>query len=221
MLLIDSFWCYDPHGIEVKVNALPAQESGRVTFGCLNNFCKVNEPVLRVWARVLRKVTDARLVILSPAGSHRRRTLEILVHEGVEAYRVDFVDPCPRQAYIEWHHQLDIALDPFPYNGHTTSLDALWMGVPVVTLVGEHAVARAGFSQMSNLGLPELAAFTEDDYVQIATQLAHDLPRLAELRRTLRPRMEASPLMDAPRFARNMETAYRTMWRTWCMETQT
>jgi len=86
----------------------------------------------------------------------------------------------------------------------------------VVTLVGERPVSRAGFSQLSNLGLPELAAFSEDDYVGVARQLAHDLPRLAELRATLRPRMEASTLMDAPRFARNIETAYRTMWQHWC-----
>jgi len=90
--------------------------------------------------------------------------------------------------------------------------------VPVVSLAGEGGVSRVGWSQLSHLGLPELAAFSEDDYVRIATQLAHDLPRLAELRATLRPRMEASPLMDAPRFARNIETAYRTMWQQWCVQ---
>jgi len=126
------------------------------------------------------------------------------------------VDLLPRKAYLELYHRLDIALDPFPYNGHGTSLDALWMGLPVVSLAGQHPVSRAGLSQLSNLGLPELVAFSEDDYVDIATQLAHNLPRLAELRRTLRPRMEASPLMDAPRFARNIEAAYRTMWQRWC-----
>jgi predicted O-linked N-acetylglucosamine transferase (SPINDLY family) len=89
------------------------------------------------------------------------------------------------------------------------------MGVPVVSLVGKHPVSRAGLSQLSNLGLPELAASSEDDYVATAAHLAHDLPRLAELRATLRPRMEASPLMDAPRFAHSIETAYRTMWRRW------
>jgi predicted O-linked N-acetylglucosamine transferase (SPINDLY family) len=114
------------------------------------------------------------------------------------------------------YHQLDIVLDTFPYNGHTTSLDALWMGVPVVSLAREQPVSRGGYSQLSNLGLPELVAFHEDDYVDIAAQLARNLPRLAELRATLRARMQSSLLMDAPRFARNIETAYRAMWRQWC-----
>jgi len=218
--LIDSYWCYDPCGVEVKVNGLPAQESGRVTFGCLNNFCKINEPVLRLWASVLGRVKDSRLVLLSRVGSHRQQTLEVLVREGVQEHRVEFVDLLPRQAYLESYHRVDIALDPFPYNGHGTSLDALWMGVPVVSLAGGHPVARAGFSQLSNIGLPELVAFSEEEYVRVAVQLAHDIPRLAELRATLRSRMEASPVMDAPRFAGNIESAYRTMWQCWCAEQQ-
>jgi len=218
VLLIDTFWCYDPCGVEVEVNASPAQESGRVTFGCLNNFCKINEPVLRLWARVLGTAPDSRLTLLSPVGSLRQRTLEVLQQEGIEPQRVEFVERGSRRAYLELYHRLDIALDPFPYNGHTTSLDALWMGVPVVSLAGAQSVSRAGWSQMSNLGLEELVAFSEDDYVRIATQLAQDLPRLTELRRALRPRMEASPLMDAPRFARNIEAAYRLMWQQWCRE---
>jgi predicted O-linked N-acetylglucosamine transferase (SPINDLY family) len=107
-------------------------------------------------------------------------------------------------------------LDPFPYNGHTTSLDALWMGVPVVSLAGKTRVSRGGLSILSNLGLPELVAVTEEEYVEIATRLANDLPRLAAWRATLRPRMEASVLMDAPRFARQIEAAYRARWRQWC-----
>ena len=210
--LIESFWCYDPCGAETEVNALPAGENAAVTFGCLNNFCKINEPVLKLWARVLGKVRDSRLVISSPVGSHRPRTLEILEKEGVEADRVEFVAPRPRREYLELYHRLDIALDTFPYNGHTTSVDALWMGVPVVSLVGNTPVSRAGLSQLTNLGLPELIAHSETAYVAIAASLARDLPRLASLRSTLRDRMENSVLMDAPRFARNIETAYRAMW---------
>jgi len=216
--LIDSFWCYDPCGVEVAVNALPAQENGRITFGTLSYFCKINEPVLKLWARVLGKVKDSRLVLLGSAGSHRQQAMDILRREGVEAHRVEFVEPRPRRTYLELYHRLDIVLDPFPYNGHTTSLDALWMGVPVITLAGRQSVSRAGYSQLSNLGLHELVAFSEDAYVEIAAQLAHDLPRLTALRATLRPRLQASPLMDAPRFARNIEAAYRTMWQQWCAE---
>jgi predicted O-linked N-acetylglucosamine transferase (SPINDLY family) len=113
------------------------------------------------------------------------------------------------------YHRVDIVLDTFPYNGHTTSLDALWMGVPVVSLAGKAPVSRAGLSQLTNLGLPELVAHSEEDYVRIAAELAGDLPRLAHLRSTLRERMENSVLMDAPRFARNVEAAYRKMWQAW------
>lgn len=216
VLHLDSFWCYDSAGVEIEVNDSPAQNTGRVTFGSLNNFCKVNEPVLKLWARVLHEVEGSRLVLLSHLGSHRQHTLDILARAGIDASRIEFATPRPRPEYLGLYHRLDIVLDPFPYNGHTTSLDALWMGVPVVSLAGETAVSRAGLSQLSNLGLPELAAFTEDDYATIAIQLARDLPRLTDLRKTLRARMEASVLMDATRFARGIENAYREMWRRWC-----
>ncbi|MDR3405572.1 MAG: tetratricopeptide repeat protein [Chthoniobacter sp.] len=218
LMLVDSFWCYDPCGTEVAISALPARDSGHVTFGSLNNFCKVNETMLQLWARVLEAVKDSRLILLSHAGSHRQRTVDVLAREGIGAQRIEFVEPRPRREYLKLYQRLDIVLDPFPYNGHTTSLDALWMGVPVVSLTGQRAVSRAGLSQLTNLGLPELVAHSEDAYVAIAARLAGDLPRLAELRGTLRPRMEASVLMDAPRFARQIEDAYRAMWRQWCAQ---
>jgi len=214
--LLDSFWCYDPCGMEVNVNPLPAQETGAVTFGCLNNFCKVNEPVLRLWARVLGKVAGSSLLLLARVGSHRQRTLETLERAGVDARRVKFVENRARRDYLELYHRLDIVLDTFPYNGHTTSLDALWMGVPVVSLAGETPVSRAGLSQLTNLGLPELVARSETEFVNIADRLARDFPRLAQLRATLRGRMQTSVLMDAPRFTRQIEQAYRSMWERWC-----
>jgi len=213
--LIDSFWCYDPCGMDVEVNPLPARESGTVTLGCLNNFCKVNQRVLRLWARVLGKVKNSRLVISCPAGSHRERTLEALEREGVEARRVEFVALQPLREYLELYHRLDIALDTFPYNGGVTTCDALWMGVPVVSLAGETPVSRAGLSLLSNLGMPELVAHSESEYANIAERLAGDLPGLARLRSTLRDRMKSSVLMDAPRFTRQVEQAYRQMWQAW------
>jgi predicted O-linked N-acetylglucosamine transferase (SPINDLY family) len=204
--------------MELPINGLPAEKSGLVTFGCLNNFGKINEPLLRLWGRVIEKVRASRLVILTDEGSHRKRTLEILDREGVEAHRVEFVASRPRKGYLELYHRLDMALDPFPYNGHSTSLDALWMGVPVVSLAGDVPVSRAGWSQLSNVGLAELVAFSEDDYVRIAADLAGDLARLAQLRATLRHRMQASRLMDAPGYARSIEASYRTMWREWCAQ---
>jgi len=216
VFLIDSFWCYDPCGIDVAVNGSPARESGGVTFGSMNNSCKVNERALCLWARVLGKVKDSRLVISSRRGSHRQWTLEILGRDGVEAHRVEFEEYRPRRQYLELYHRLDIVLDTHPYNGGVTTCDALWMGVPVVSLAGETPVSRAGLSLLTNLGLPELVAHSEDDYVRIASELARDLTRLEHLRSTLRQRMETSVLMDGPRFARNVEAAYRSMWRRWC-----
>jgi len=215
VFLLDSFWCYDPCGVEVEVNELPAGKCGRITFGCLNNFSKINEPMLKLWSRVLRAVEDSRLLVLASEGPQRQWIVHILEREGITAQRVEFVPRSLHLTYLERYQRVDIALDPFPYNGHTTSLDALWMGVPVVTLAGRHPVSRGGLSQLSNLGLAELAADAEEEFVEIGVRLAGDLPRLAELRRTLRGRMETSRLMDAQGFARSIEAAYRTAWRHW------
>jgi predicted O-linked N-acetylglucosamine transferase (SPINDLY family) len=214
--LPDSFWCYDPlEGREIPVNSLPARETGAFTFGCLNKFFKLNESVLALWARVLREVENSRLLLLAPPGSHRRRTLDRLAQEGIASDRVEFAPRQPHQEYLKLYHRIDLGLDSFPYNGHTTSLDSFWMGVPVVTLVGQTAGSRAGWSQLSNLGLTELAGHTAEQFVRIAAALAKDLPRLQDLRCTLRRRMEQSPLTDAPNFARGVEAAYRRMWRDW------
>ncbi|HET6249609.1 MAG TPA: tetratricopeptide repeat protein [Tepidisphaeraceae bacterium] len=215
--LPETFWCYDPlEGREVPVNALPAQQGGAITFGCLNNFCKINEGTLGLWAHVLQRVEGSRLILLAAEGMHRARTLSFLQSRGVDPQRIQILSYLPRRQYMELYHQIDISLDTFPYNGHTTSLDSFWMGVPVVSFVGQTPVSRAGWCQLWNLGLPELAAHVPGDFITVATELAGDLPRLSQLRSTLRGIMEQSPLMDAPRFAGNIEEAYRQMWRTWC-----
>jgi len=184
----------------------------------LNNFCKVNDRVLELWAKVLRAVNGSRLFLLAKEGSHRQRALDFLESRGIIRDRVEFSPMRPRRDYQALYHRIDIGLDTFPYNGHTTSLDSFWMGVPVVTVVGNSAVGRAGFSQLMNLGLQQLAARTPDDFVGTAVQLASDLPRLVELRTGLRERMRHSPLMDCSRFARDIEAAYREMWRRWCAQ---
>jgi predicted O-linked N-acetylglucosamine transferase (SPINDLY family) len=211
-----SFWCYDPMTSTPDVGPLPAGRYGHITFGCLNNFRKITNAVIELWARVLTRVERSRLVMLAPAGEARRQIHAALAKSGVDPSRVEFVSRRPRHEYLAAYQQIDIGLDTFPYNGHTTSLDAFWMGVPVITLVGKTIVGRAGFCQAMNLGLPELAAWDDDDFVRIAVELSSDPERLPALRSTLRSRMEQSPLMDAPRFARDLEAAYRTMWRRWC-----
>jgi predicted O-linked N-acetylglucosamine transferase (SPINDLY family) len=214
--LPDSFWCYDPLTSEPAVSPLPALRNGYVTFGCLSNFCKVNAAMLKTWAAVLRGVGGSRLMLLAPDGRHRSRVLDVLAAESVAGDRVRFVAGLPRPRYLELYHHIDIGLDTLPYNGHTTSLDSLWMGVPVVTLVGGTVAGRAGLSQLSNLGLNELVARNAEDFVRIAAELAMTPALLSSLRAELRARMQGSPLMDAPRFTRGIEAAYRDMWRQWC-----
>ncbi len=210
-----TYWCYQPP--EVRP-AVPLREPGAsgVTFGCLNSFCKVNEATIGTWARLLEAVPGGQLLLHAGEGSHRGRAAGLFGRLGVDPRRVRFVSKVPASEYLRLYGQVDVALDPFPYGGGTTTCDALWMGVPVVSLRGDTAVGRAGVSLLSNTGLSDLVAQTRGEYVRIAAALAGDRPRLTHLRATLRQRMEQSPLMDAPRFARDIEAAYRQMWRRWC-----
>ena len=215
--LPDTFWCYAPLDSEgLEPNALPALTAGYVTFGCLNNFCKVSDDTLCRWGQVMAKVPSSRLILLAATGSHRQRVFDLLGRYGVDAERIEFVEYQPRSQYLRTYHRIDICLDTLPYNGHTTSLDAYWMGVPVVTQVGHTIVGRAGWSQLNNLGLSELVAFDDQGFVDIVAALASDLSRLSLLRDTLRSRLQASPLMDGKHFAKAIETAYRQIWQNTC-----
>ena len=217
--LPDTFWCYAPLDSDgLQPNALPALTAGYVTFGCLNNFCKVSDDTLRRWGQVMARVLSSRLILLAYAGLHRQRILDLLGRFDVTPERIEFVEYRPRSQYLQTYHRIDICLDTLPYNGHTTSLDAYWMGVPVVTQVGHTIVGRAGWSQLNNLGLPELTAFDEQAFIDIAVALAMDMPRLSQLRHSLRNRLEASPLMDGKRFATAIETIYRQIWLKKCTQ---
>ena len=157
--LPETFWCYDPMTTGPVVNALPALTNGFITFGCLNNYCKVTDKTLKLWAGAMTATgPTSRLIALVPKGSAREDLLVRLKRHGIEPTRVEFADRCARDRYLKLYNRIDIGLDTFPYNGHTTSLDALWMGVPVPTIIGRTAVGRAGWSQLSNLDLRELAA---------------------------------------------------------------
>jgi protein O-GlcNAc transferase len=211
-----SFWCYDPDNEESEVSDLPALAAGHITFGCLNNFLKVNPGVFELWAGLLTQLPTSKFLLLAPSGRARATARRAFEAHGVDPERVDFVGLQWRKDYLASYHRIDVALDCVPYNGHTTSLDAFWMGVPIVTLVGNTVAGRAGLCQAYNLKLPELVAESRADFVQKAVALTRDLPRLAELRKQLRSRMRQSPLMDAPRFARDLEALYRAAWRSWC-----
>jgi predicted O-linked N-acetylglucosamine transferase (SPINDLY family) len=214
--LPETFWCYDALAPGIEVGSLPALDAGHITFGCLNNPCKLTDATLALWSGVFAALPQARLILMAPEGAARKRLAERLAAHGIQPERVRFLANQPRLDYLRTYAQIDIALDTVPYSGHTTSLDAFWMGVPVPTRLGRAVAGRAGLTLLANLGLRELVAQSDADYVRIVTDLARDLPRLAALRAGLRTRMEASPLMDGARFARHMEAAYRHMWSDWC-----
>ncbi len=213
--LPDSWCCYDPLSDASPSPAETPHWGRSICFGSLNNPCKLNEPVLRLWARVLDGVPNSRLLLFAESASQRAELLGTLETLRVNGSRIEFIGRTPRETYLDCYKQIDIALDPLPYNGITTTCDALWMGVPVVSLAGNTASGRAGSSILAAAGLPELAAPTPEEFVRVATGLALDLPRLLELRKGLRERMLASPVMNPARFAAGLESAYCEMWREW------
>jgi predicted O-linked N-acetylglucosamine transferase (SPINDLY family) len=213
---LNSYWCYHPQGEIARIAPPAALTNGRITFGCLNNFSKVSEPALLTWCDVLRSVPNSCILIHAAPGSHRQRVLDLFLQHEIPPTRLRFAPHVPRSEYFSLYNQLDIALDPFPYGGGSTSCDALWMGVPLITLRGQTAVGRGGSSILSQIGLPELIANSRTEYVQIAASLAADLDKLSKLRLTMRQRMQHSPLMNATSFATNVELAYRAMWHRWC-----
>jgi predicted O-linked N-acetylglucosamine transferase (SPINDLY family) len=211
-----TFWLFNSAGDSIAPNPLPALSTGHITFGSLNAFCKTNDHTNALWAQIMAQVPNSRLHLICPQGAHRQNFLNFFQARGIDPSRITFLLNQPRPQYLQLYHQIDLCLDTLPYNGHCTSLDALWMGVPVVTLVGNTVVGRAGLSLLMNLNLPELITHTPDQFIATTAALARDLPRLQTLRSTLRQRMEQSPLMDAPAFTRGIESAFRTMWTTWC-----
>ncbi len=198
---------------------VPMLSRGAATFGCFNNLAKAPPAVLRLWARILRQLPGSRLHLKTAALADegvRERVLGLFAEEGIPGDRILLSGRSPMADYFAAHGQVDVALDPFPYNGGTTTLDALWMGVPVVALKGDRYAARCGFSHLSAVGLQELVAENADEYVAKAVSLATDGKRLEQYRGTLRARLESAALYDAEHFARKLEAAFREMWRAWC-----
>lgn len=216
VVLPETYWCYQPDAGAPEVGPPPAELATHVTFGCLNNFCKITEPTFAVWSRILGAIPHSTILLHANQGSHRQRALERFERAGVSPSRVTFLDFLPLPEYLAAYGKIDLALDPFPFGGGTTTCDALWMGVPVVALAGQLAMARAAASVLHNAGLGELVAPSVDDYVNRAVALARDPVRLRELRTTMRSRLQSSPLLNAPRFVSSLEAAYREMWRQWC-----
>lgn len=218
--LPDTYFCYEPL-VTLPTEPPPAQKSGHITFGSLNNFAKVGPGVQRAWRSILQAVPNSRLIISTKQGSHRQSLLDVMQEGGVETSRIVFVDRTGLDGYFKLYNSIDICLDPFPFNGGTTSCDSLWMGVPFVTLRGRTAVGRAGASLLSNVGLSDWITNSEEQYVSRAVRAAGEVNHLAQVRAALRNRMTNSPLMNGPRFALNVESAYRTAWGRWCDQNRT
>lgn len=220
VLLPETFLCFTPPTDDVAVSELPALRATGLRFACFNDLAKVNAGVAAVWARILTRVAGSTLLMQGAAYADEQLRVAMLqrfAQHGVGPERLELRPSQPRRDYLASYRDVDISLDPFPYPGGTTTMESLWMGVPVLTLPGPSALSRQGLSILKNLGLDaQWAALDTDDYVERAASWAKNLSALAALRSALRPRLLASPLCQADRFAKHLESALRDLWRRHC-----
>jgi len=218
--LPETYLCFTPPNVAVPLAPPPLPRDGHVTFGSANNINKLNDATARCWADVLKAVPQSKLLLRSAHLADERVAEAVRGRFGrfsieserliLEGARTDYGD------HLSQYNRVDIALDPFPYAGGTTTVEALWMGVPVLTLKGDRYVAHMGESILHNIGLPDWIAVDTADYAAKAAAFAAEPATLAALRQNLRHRLATSPLMDAPRFARHLEAAFHQMWVKWC-----
>jgi protein O-GlcNAc transferase len=219
--LPDGYVCYSPPPNAADVGAPPALANGFVTFGCFNNLAKITPRVIETWAAILRRVPDARMILKTHQFSDGPTAAGVraqFVALGIEGDRIDLRGSSGHRAFMGQYGDVDIVLDPFPYSGGLTTCEALWMGVPTITLPGEIFASRHSASHLSNVGLADLVTDSVDDYIEMAVARAADLPALAALRAGLREKVRRSPLCDAPRFGRGLGAALRHAWQAWCAE---
>ena len=218
--LQNCFLCYQPLSESIEVSASPVLDYGSITFGSFNNMAKITSALVKLWSKVLHAVPNSRLIIKNHALKNKETCdfyERLFESHGVSSDRISLRGSVSSiKEHMNTYGEIDIALDTFPYHGTTTSCEALWMGVPVITLAGETHVSRVGVSLLNQVDLGDLVAGDEDAYIKKAVELANNLPRLTQLRRTLRQTLLDSPLCDSVSFARNVENAYRKMWGIWC-----
>jgi len=212
LVLPDGYVCYSPPPYAPSVGPLPALAAGAVTFGCFNNLAKITDGAIRVWSDILDRLPQSRIILKTHQFSEQ--SSRTLIHGkfavcGIDSSRVVLEGRSPHREFLGAYNKIDIALDPFPYTGGLGTCEALWMGVPTVTLPGDSFASRHSLSHLCNVGLSDWVAADTAAYIAIAVARAADLPALATLRGTLRARVNASPLCDAPRFGRNLGTALR------------
>lgn len=224
----DVFCCYRPmvrmpelrRHPNYAVQPTPALSQGYITFGCCNNYAKITDAIIALWAQLLHRVADSRLLLELAGIQHgqaREQLLSRFARHGISTDRLQLEERDSRLQYLRYH-QIDIALDPSPANGGNSTCDVLWMGTPLVTLLGKRFVSRLGVSLLTAVGHPEWVAQDQADYLDIAARLAADIPALNAIRLALRAEMEASRLMDEAGFTRQFEAALRGMWQTWCTQ---
>lgn len=221
VIRLPSIYAHEPIADAPAIGPLPCRSAGHVTFGCLNNPSKLNGAILGLWGRILQAVPGSRLALkfrrwfLTP--ELQARVTVALAARDIDPTRVEFLGGDDRRAdHLEIYNRIDIALDTYPFAGSTTTFEALWMGVPVVTLMGGNMMSRWSGSMLKVLALDDLVTETPDSYVRTVAELAADHDRLASLRSGLRERILRSPLVDGRRRARQVERVYRAMWRRWC-----
>jgi predicted O-linked N-acetylglucosamine transferase (SPINDLY family) len=211
--------CWRPFNINIPVHQAPCRARGSITFGCFNNPNKITRDVVKLWSTILHLVPTSRLLLKYSAleQPHRQQVFrDWFTEDGIDPARIEFQGATAD--YLACYDEVDIALDPFPYNGGTTTLDALWMGVPVVTLAGRTAVQRCATSILMGAGLGDFVAWTPEQYVKIALYLANEMPAMPDLRLEIRAALRRSPWMDEVGITRDVEAAYRQMWRQWCRQ---
>lgn len=211
--------CFTPPREVTEIAPLPALSTGKITFGCFNNLTKMNDEVVELWSRIIAAIPNSQLFLKSRQFSEpsvRETVIERFGRCAITPDRLIFEAYSPRTSYLASYNLVDIALDPFPYPGGTTTVEALWMGVPVLTLSGKSFLARQGVGLLMNAGLPDWVADTPNDYVARAVTHASDLQGLAALRAGLREQVLTSPVFDSSRFAHYFEEALRGMWKKWC-----
>ncbi len=219
VLLESGFSCYTPPRNAPDVSGPPCGESGMVTFGSLNMTGKLNLDVITLWSTLIKAVPDSRLLIFRDElrGWVKQRLQELFARQGVRDGSVEFrCGVTPDQHYLSIYDEIDIALDTFPWNGHTTTCEALWMGVPVITLAGDSHRSRMCASVLHQLGLQDFVAGNHEAYIQLATTLAADRQQLAAFRGQLRSMMASLHADCGVTVTRELERAYRGMWRQWC-----
>lgn len=212
--LPQTHFCYTPPSSMVECSDNPAyKKNGYITFGSFNNFTKVNDEVLSTWGKILEKVSNAKLILKSAVFSNKKAKKEILKRIYLAGIKINQVELRPEsQDYLSEYHDIDIALDPFPYPGGGTTCEALYMGVPVITLAGKRHGSRFGYSLLKNLAIEDCVAFSKEEYIEKAIDLANDFERIDFLHRNLRMIMQKSPLMDGETYLNHIETAYEKIW---------